>query len=204
MKKWIRLSLKMSNDWTGNTQSVLATLNSSNNTEKERADNDYYATPPSAVKKLLEVEKFNDVWECACGEGHISEVLKKHNIHNLSSDLVDRKYGIVEDFLLTDRKHNGDIITNPPFSKSTEFAFKSLEILEYGRKVAFLLRIQFLESVKRQKLFKQFPPKVIYVFARNIRCAKNGDFENATGNASTYAWFVWEKGFKGEPIIRWV
>ena len=64
--------------------------------------------------------------------------------------------------------------------------------------------IQFLESIKRQKLFKQFPPKVIYVFARNIRCARNGDFKNATGNASTYAWFVWEKGFIGSPIIKWL
>jgi len=194
----------MDKDWSGDTQSVMATLNSSNNTDKERVENDYYATPPIAVKKLLEVEKFSDVWECACGGGHISEVLKKNNIHNISSDLIDRDYGEVEDFLSTNRKHNGDIITNPPFSKSTEFAFKSLEILEDGRKLAFLLRIQFLESIKRQGLFKRFPPKVIYVFYRNIRCARNGDFENATRNASTYAWFVWEKGFKGEPIVRWI
>jgi len=194
----------MGNDWTGNTQSVMATLNSSNNTDKERAENDYYATPPEAVEKLLEKEKFNDVWECACGQGHISEVLKKYNIHLLSSDLICRGYGEVEDFLLTKREHNGDIITNPPFSKSTEFTYKSLDILKEGNKLAFLLRIQFLESVKRNKLFKQFPPKRIYVFSRNIRCAKNGDFENATGNASTYAWFVWVKGFNGEPVVRWL
>ena len=68
-------------DWTGNTQSVMATLNASNHSEKERSKNDYYATPPLAVESLLEKEKFINVWECACGEGHISEVLKKHNIH---------------------------------------------------------------------------------------------------------------------------
>ena len=22
-------------------------------------------------------------------------------------------------------------------------------------------------------------------------------------NAVTYAWFIWEKGFQGEPIVRW-
>lgn len=191
-------------DWTGNTQSVMATLNASNHSERERANQDYYATPPEATEQLLKREEFSDVWECACGQGHISEVLKKNNIHFLSSDLIDRNYGIVEDFLLTNREHNGDIITNPPFSKSTEFAFKSMQILKAGRKLALLLRIQFLESIKRQELFKKYPPKTIYVFVRNIRCARNGDFKNATGNASTYAWFVWEKGFQGKPTIDWI
>ncbi len=194
----------MNKDWTGDTQSVMATLNASSHTKKERVEEDYYATPPKAVEDLLDRENFGDVWECACGEGHISEVLKKHNLHYLSSDLINRNYGEVEDFLLTKRIHKGDIITNPPFSKSTEFAFKSLEILQEGRKLALLLRIQFLESIKRQALFNQYPPQYIYVFVRNIRCARNGDFKNATGNASTYAWFVWEKGYVGEPIVRWI
>jgi len=194
----------MNEDWIGNTQSVMATLNASNHSNKKRVLNDYYATPSEAVERLLEKEEFSDVWECACGEGHISEVLNKHRIHSLSSDIVNRGYGFIEDFLTTKREHKGDIITNPPFSKSTEFVWKSMEILEDGRKLALLLRIQFLESLKRQELFKQHPPKFIYVFVRNVRCARNGDFKNATGNASTYAWFVWEKGFKGEPVVRWI
>ena len=173
-------------------------------TTRERIEDDYYATPPEAVEKILEKEMFKDVWECACGEGHISEVLKKYKIHSLSSDLINRNYGIVEDFLVSDREHNGDIITNPPFAQSTEFAFKSLKILKDGRKLALLLRIQFLESIKRQVLFKQYPPKYVYIFVRNIRCARNGDFKNATGNASTYAWFIWEKGSSSEPIVRWI
>jgi len=191
-------------DWKGNTQSVMATLNASSHSDKDREINDYYATPKIAVEKLLDKEEFTNVWECACGEGHISEILKQKGIHYLSTDIIDRSYGLVEDFLLSDRKHHGDIITNPPFSKSTEFAFKSLNILNDGRKLALLLRIQFLESIKRQGLFKKYPPKYVYVFYRNIRCAKNGDFKNATGNASTYAWFIWEKGYNGEPIIRWM
>jgi len=40
---------------------------------------DYYATPPSATKKLLENETFSKfILEPACGEGHISEVLKQN------------------------------------------------------------------------------------------------------------------------------
>jgi len=191
-------------DWIGNTQSVMATLNSSNNTTKERAAQDYYATPKIAVDELLRLETFNrDVWECACGEGHISKVLESNGYNVKSTDLVDRGYGEVQDFLTTTERIDYDIITNPPFSKATEFLTHAMEIMEQGNRLVMLLRIQFLEGVKRGQIYKEYPPKKIYVSSRNIRCAKNGDFKNATGNASTYCWFIWEKGFKGEPRIGW-
>lgn len=41
------------------THSVHVTLASSNHTDAKRSDNDFYATPPSATKKLLELEKFS-------------------------------------------------------------------------------------------------------------------------------------------------
>jgi len=138
------------------------------------------------------------------GEGHISEVLKEKGYFVQSSDIINRGYGCVIDFLsFKPNKINGDIITNPPFSKATDFLLKSMEILEVGSKLALLLRIQFLEGVKRAEIFKKYPPKVVYVASRNMRCAKNGDFKNATGNASTYCWFIWEKGFSGNPTIKW-
>lgn len=191
-------------DWTGNTQSVMATLNASNHSEGERAENDYYATNPKALKLLLELEEFRNVWEPACGGGHLAEVLRSVGILSRSTDLVDRGYGEANtDFLNYEGDWAGDIITNPPFKYATEFVEKSLNIVKPGCKIAMFLRIQFLEGVKRRKMFDKTPPKVIYVSSRTIRCAKNGDFDNATGNASTYAWFIWEKGYTGETVLRW-
>jgi len=57
--------------------------------------------------------------------------------------------------------------------------------------------------VKRGIIYKKYPPKKVYVVSRNIRCAKNGDFKNATGNASTYCWFIWENGFGGATGLGW-
>ncbi len=36
-------------------------------------------------------------------------------------------------------------------------------------------------------------------------CAKNGDFASYDGRSSAmaYAWFVWEKGYKGETVVGW-
>ena len=192
-------------DWTGNTQSVMATLNASNHSGGERADNDYYATPAKAVYGLLGVEQFSkNIWEVACGEGHISDILKKNGYNVLSTDLIWRGYGDGEvDFLRTNRSYDGDIVTNPPFKYATEFVRKALETVQIGNRVAMFLRIQFLEGVKRRKLFDEQPPKLIYVSSRTLRCAKNGDFENATGNASTYAWFIWQRGFNGTTALKW-
>jgi hypothetical protein len=32
----------------------------------------------------------------------------------------------------------------------------------------------------------------------------NGDFASQKQSAIAYAWYVWEKGFTGEPRIRWI
>ena len=47
------------------------------------------------------------VWECACGEGHISKVLESHGYNVVSTDLVYRGYGRLNpcDFLLENRLH---------------------------------------------------------------------------------------------------
>lgn len=63
-------------DWTGNSNSIYKTLGASNHTDKERQNEDYYATDPIAAKLLLEVENLNNVLEPACGEGHLSEVFR--------------------------------------------------------------------------------------------------------------------------------
>ena len=195
----------MKKDWKGGTQNVMATLNASSHSTEERETNDYYATPAIATTQLLELETFNNkIWECACGEGHISNVLTDNGYDVFSSDLIDRNYGVVLDFLSDDvTEWNGDIITNPPYAKATEFLLKAIDIIPEGCKIVFFLRIQFLEGVKRRSIFKTNPPKKVLVASRNLRCAKNGDFKNATGNASTYCWFIWEKGFKGNPEIGW-
>jgi hypothetical protein len=90
------------NDWTGNAKSIFTCNGASNHSDGERQEHDYYATEPKAVEILLEQEQFSPyVWECACGEGHISEVLKSHGYKVKSSDLYDRGYDGTEiiDFL---------------------------------------------------------------------------------------------------------
>lgn len=193
--------------------SIFTTMGASNHSLEEREVNDFYATDPKAVEMLLELEEFNSpIWEPACGKGHISEVLTNKGYSVFSSDVINRGYTetLEIDFLqcqfTTVPLHYGDIITNPPYKFAKEFVEKALEVVQEGSKVAMFLKLTFLESKKRRDLFEKYPPRVIYVSSSRLQCAKNGDFEkykNGIGTAIAYAWFIWEKGFKGEPIVRW-
>lgn len=190
----------------GNSKSVFSMIGATNHSTEERADADYYATPPSAVEGLLQQEKFSfQVWEPACGELAISNVLKDNGYAVRSSDLYLRGHNEIEqlDFLTCNEKWGGDIVTNPPYSLAKEFVEKSLDVVEDGAKIAMLLRIQFLETKKRYPLFKVAPPIRIHVFVSRVNCGKNGIADNKQ-SALCYAWFVWEKGFQGHPTIYWI
>ena len=196
-------------DWTGNGNSIYRMLGASNHTDKEREVNDYYATDPKAAELLLEKESFSPlIWECACGEGHLAEVFKACGYEVFSSDIIDRGYGDNRhlDFLETEGIFQGDIITNPPYKFATEFCEHALNIVGNGHKVAMFLKLQFLESNKRRKLFDKYPPKTIWVSSNRLLCAKNAEFEAIKaggGSAVAYAWFVWEKGYTGDTIVKW-
>ncbi len=136
--------------------------------------------------------------------GHISNVLKAHGHDVLETDLIDRIGNEVSDFLLDGRAWDGDIITNPPYAKALEFVRHSLELLHDGRKVAMLLKITFLEGMKRRKMFDECPPKKVWVFSKRLFCPKSGDYEHHGRSAMCFAWFVWEKGYKGKTEIGWL
>jgi hypothetical protein len=191
---------KMAKDWTGN-ESV-------RNCNKRRPDaeaNDYYATEPRAVELLLDAETFStNVWEPACGEGHISKVLIDHLYKVRSTDLIDRGYGTGGvDFLNSGADMwEGDIITNPPYKYAKEFVEEALRVVAPGHKVAMFLKLTFLEGQTRRDLFRQHPPKTVYVSSARLNCGKNGDFSN--GGMVAYAWYVWVKGYVGPTYIKWI
>lgn len=176
----------------------------SNHSNDSREENDFYATDPKSVKALLDVEKFSKtIMEPCCGMGHICEELIKNGHDVIAFDLIDRGYGIggVDFFEYTD-PIDMDIITNPPFKLGLEFIEHALDLVTTGHKVAMFLKLTFLESKKRQKLFNRKELKTIYVFINRALCGKNGEFPE--GSAVAYAWYIWEKGYNGDPVIKWI
>lgn len=201
-------------DWIGNSKTTFVTLGASNHSNKEREIDDFYATDPHSLeiflKKIKEdnFELHKTIWECACGKGHLSEVLKKEKYEVFSTDKVDRGYGRGQvDFLQIEIPYNSlrmDILTNPPYKYAKEFVEKSLEMQSEGYYTIMFLKIQFLEGQARKKLFENYPPKFVYVNSARQLCAMNGEFEKYKATALCYCWYIWEKGWKGETVIRWI
>ena len=180
---------------------------------ESREENDYYATDPRALELFL--DKFSEdgehladkVWECACGEGHLVNVLKRYGHEVFCSDIVDRgcEGAKIMNFLTAECKWYGDILTNPPYKHAKEFVLNALDSIDNGHKVIFFLKCQFLEGQDRFKsIFKDYPPKYVYVHSARQKTAKGGDLSRTKSPTQCYCWFVWQKGFKGETILRWI
>ena len=197
---------KNNKDWTGGKSSIFTCLAASSHALEKREVNDYYATDPKAAEWLLELEpELDNIWECACGEGHLAKVFDRAGKLQFATDLIDRGYGGVVDFLNTDTniKYNGDIVSNPPYKIAERFIRKALDTVTDGRKVCMFLKLTFLESKSRKQLFEQYPPKTIWVSSSRINCAKNGDFDKYPSSAVAYAWYIWEKGYAGQTVVKW-
>jgi hypothetical protein len=185
---------------------TLKVMGASNHCDEERSKLDYYGTDPRSTKALLAVETFqHEIWEPCAGHHLMVDVLREAGYHVLATDIAE--YDGVQhakmDFLNIEGEWDGDIITNPPYGLSTEFAVKALELVKPGAKVAMFLRTLFLEGTKRyEKLFSVNPPKTVYVFTNRQVSDKNDDFSK--GSAVSYSWFVWEKGYQGPTEIKWI
>ena len=172
---------------------------------------DYYATDPVALEKFLQAfeEDGNrlhlNIWEPACGEGNLVEVLEQRGHQVRGSDIYDYGNNEVQNFLESEYLYDGDILTNPPYKIAKEFVQHGIEKIPEGCQVVMLLRIQFLESKGRYEWFKNNPPKWIYVHSSRIKIWKNNDSVKYPGTQPLcYAWYVWEKGYTGHTNLRWI
>jgi len=168
---------------------------------QKRKSNDFYPTPDSATQALLNRELFShEVWEPACGDGAISKLFERRNHAVISTDLIDYGYGNSgRDFLLEQELLAPNIITNPPFSLAHEFAQKALNL--GATKLALLVRLQFLEGIKRGEFFSRHPPATVWVFSKRLSFNVDGKFKS--GGVMAFAWFVWKKDIK-ETKVKWI
>jgi hypothetical protein len=169
-----------------------------------RQKDDFYTTPREAVIDLLSVERFSgQIWEPSCGEGAISDTLKAYGYDVVSTDLVDRGYGTGRvDFLMEFKLAAPNLITNPPFKYLDEYMSHAVSLRPM--KMALLLRTNCLEGLARRKIYEKSPLSKVWVFSRRLKMKRNGTEGGDSSGMISFAWFIWEEGYNGSPVLGWL
>jgi hypothetical protein len=207
------LCIKKNKYYGGKEMSLSGTKLAGSNPAKGRVDKDFYATDPKDVRAFLErfhrdgEHLFGSIWECACGNGNIANTIKEYypSSYIFGTDIVYRGYGKGGIDFLHSPYTADTIITNPPFNLLNDFITKGLE--KSNDKLILFCKIQLLESVERKKILENSPLKYIYVCSKRANIFRNGqELYNGKKLSSTmcFAWFVWDKLYKGEPILRFI
>ena len=164
---------------------------------------DLYQTPACAVEALLRVELLPLwVWEPAAGRGAIARVLRDAGHVVIASDLID--YGnldFVRDFL-AELKMLADceaICTNPPFRCADAFVRHALDL---APKVYLLLRLAFLESIRRTDILEHRGLARVHIFRDRLPMLHRDGWDGPrASSAIAFGWFVWLRDHRGPTTI---
>lgn len=163
---------------------------------------DFFPTPAWATHALIENERFEgNIWESACGNGAMSNVLEAAAQSVTSTDLYDRGFGEGGvDFLAADWCAD-NIVTNPPYNAAEGFVKSGVRLAR--KKFALLLRLAFLEGANRANtIFAETPPSRVWVFSERITFYPAGAVQQGSGTTA-YAWFVWDKDAPSGTALNW-
>lgn len=185
----------------------------------ERSENDFYISSDviaEALYKCFEMstknaKNYNDnvvIVDSSVGTGVLLERFAKNDYDCIGYDIKDRGWqgtniqSWLEVKKLSDT--NNIIVQNPPFKLALEFVLHGLSLLKNKEFLFSLQRIQFLEGMKRYELLygNKCKPKYVCIFSKRASCTC--DVAGKGQGAMCYAWFVWQKGFKGNTQLKWI
>lgn len=171
-----------------------------------RAEHDFQATPVEPTRAFLHYERSAlahhcAIWEPAVGDGAMSREIKAAGHHCIGSDLIDRGCGAtIADFFSFTTPLAQAIVTNPPYNQVNardgdgRWVWHAMETLgvEY---MALLLNWAWPGARGLAGLWAAHPPKRVYLMRWKI------DFTGEGSPPMLHAWFIWERGFKGDPAL---
>lgn len=184
---------------------------SSTNRGYDRHVSDYYVTPSKPIKdflsEFLTVEKIDRPdrlrWLDPCAGGDEAHGMAYADVIEAEFSPYLTTMDIREDSRAAEKRDflnnspvgpNFDIvISNPPFLYAAEFIESAMQCVSEGGYVAFLLRLNFWGSKKREAIFNKHMPKYCFVHSRRISFTEDGKTDSIE-----YAHFVWQKGHHPE------
>jgi hypothetical protein len=172
---------------------------------KSSYDNlDQFWTPPWGTRALctaLGLHKSVVAWDPCAGMRLMTDVLAEYCGVVHASDVYDYGLGdrvgsFVGEGADVVRVPPGEvdwIIFNPPFNIAHEFVERALRDARHG--VAALVRLQWVESAERYRLFQESKPSLLLPFSGRLPMVQ-GRWDPDASSATAYAWVVWLKRWR--------
>lgn len=172
-----------------------------------RQVDDWYVEEDAAVEALIAAERFaGAIHDPACGCGTIPRRFAAHGFTVSGADLRDRGYGAPHlDYLAAPAREYDNIVSNPPFKSGVVEPFILKALADARFKVAMLLRLAFLEGAERlATLYRRHPPVRVLVFSWRTSMPPGDVAVAREGGQMPFMWVVWERGYRGDPALRWI
>jgi len=177
----------------------------------KRDPDDWYVEPSWVCDSLFAAEEFEGtICDPACGLGRVLDAAKRAGHTTFGIDIKDRGASQNHRFKISDffglKMDCPNIVSNPPYKYDD--AFLEHAIARAEKKTALLLRAPWANGAARSRRLAQLPLKrVLMVTPRPsmppgavIRALKGKD---PSGGRVDYAWFIFERGFTGQPTFGW-
>ena len=169
----------------------------------ERGD-DFYETPPYATSALCGAEELPHWnWEPCAGNGAIVRVLRDRGHAVVASDIVSREFDLhfVADFFTLKKApvNCTAIVSNPPYKDADRFVRHALNLVPH---VHLLLRLAFLESVRRTDILEHSGLRAVHVFRNRIPFMHRVSWTGArASSAIPFAWYSWDRDYRGPTTV---
>jgi hypothetical protein len=182
--------------------------------EHERRERDFYPTPEDATKVIFDtatelelVPENMTVWEPACGDGAMSNVLATKFKKVINSDIVPLMENAYKANFYTEepKEHVDWIITNPPYGEEADkFIERMLYFVQDHKCYASILARNELDCAKgRNKFFGASP----LFREKRILLWRPRWIADSTGSPRhNYAWYTWapfDRNLCYKPLIRY-
>lgn len=173
----------------------------------EREKDDFYPTPPEPTRALLhaEIDRLRDfpvIWEPAAGDGAMVREMEAVGLTVRASDLVDRGCDAdIRSFYDFQVAASPAIVTNPPFAECNardgngRWIFHALDTLKVEY-MALLMNWSWPGARGHARLWRMHPPARVYLMRWKI------DFTGQGAPPMLNGWFVFDKKWKGETVLR--
>jgi len=149
---------------------------------------DLCQTPPYALSPLLaHLQSDWLIWECAAGEGNLSNALSDYGYHVIATDIIagqnffdECQPGLPWDV----------IVTNPPYSIKYDWLERCYS---FGMPFALLMPVEMMAAAKAQRLLSRYGFELILLDKRvNFKMPNLG--YNGHGAQFPVAWYSWGLG----------